>query len=458
MLYQDYLNIIDEQAAAICGVADGIWDLAETAFGEYRSSDLLSDALEKNGFTVTRGIADLPTAFRATFGSGHPAMGILAEYDALSGLNQAANVTEPIRIAGPDIGHGCGHNLFAGGSFAAALAVKAYIEKTGVGSVTLFGCPAEEGGSGKVFMAREGVFIGIDAIVSWHPEKMYMVRTRPALANTKVSYSFTGIAAHAGGSPHKGRSALDAVELMNVGCNYLREHMEPSCRIHYAVTDSGGLSPNVVQAHAQVLYMIRATDPKSVQELKARVDRVAQGAAMMTDTTVTSTVIASCSNLIMIPTLQQTAYEIMQEIPLPVPTEEDVAFGRALQATMDLSAEERAAPVYADKVLPPAPPKPHGGSTDTSDVSWNCPTVQLHIGNWCIGTPGHSWQAVAQGKSHYAHASMLYAGKAVAGTIIRLMEEPRRIQQAQEEHRAQTAGGYISPIPPDLKPVIPPRK
>ena len=333
MLYQDYLNIIDEQAAEICGVADGIWDLAETAFGEYRSSDLLSDALEKNGFTVTRGIADLPTAFRATFGSGHPAMGILAEYDALSGLNQAANVTEPIRIAGPDIGHGCGHNLFAGGSFAAALAVKAYIEKTGIGSVTLFGCPAEEGGSGKVFMAREGVFSGIDAIVSWHPEKMYMVRTRPALANTKVSYSFTGIAAHAGGSPHKGRSALDAVELMNVGCNYLREHMEPSCRIHYAVTDSGGLSPNVVQAHAQVLYMIRATDPKSVQELKARVDRVAQGAAMMTDTTVTSTVIASCSNLIMIPTLQQTAYEIMQEIPLPVPTEEDLAFGRALQAT-----------------------------------------------------------------------------------------------------------------------------
>jgi aminobenzoyl-glutamate utilization protein B len=148
----------------------------------------------------------------------------------------------------------------------------------------------------------------------------------------------------------------------------------------------------------------------------------------------------------------------MQEIPLPVPTEEDVTFGRALQATMDLSAEELAAPVYADKVLPPAPPKPHGGSTDTSDVSWNCPTVQLHIGNWCIGTPGHSWQAVAQGKSHYAHASMLYAGKAVAGTIIRLMEEPRRIQQAQEEHRAQTAGGYISPIPPDLKPVIPPRK
>ena len=304
-------------------------------------------------------------------------------------------------------------------------------------------------------MAREGVFDGIDAVVSWHPEKMYMVRTRPSLANTKVAYAFTGIPAHAGGSPHKGRSALDAVELMNVGCNYLREHMETTCRIHYAITDSGGSAPNVVQSHAEVVYLIRATDPKAVQELKARVDRVAQGAAMMTDTAVTSTVLASCSNLITIPTLQETVYEVMKEIPLPVPTEEDLAFGRALRATMSLGAEELAGPVYADQVLPPAPPKPHGGSTDTSDVSWNCPTVQIHIGNWCIGTPGHSWQAVAQGKSRYAHESMLYAGKAVAGSIIRLMEEPQRLAQAKAEHQAKTVGGYVSPIPPELQPDLP---
>ena len=304
-------------------------------------------------------------------------------------------------------------------------------------------------------MVREGVFDGIDAVVSWHPEKMYMVRTRPALANTKVSYAFTGVAAHAGGSPHKGRSALDAVELMNVGCNYLREHMETTSRIHYAITDSGGTAPNVVQAHAEVLYMIRATDPRSVQELKARVDRVAQGAAMMTDTNVNITVLASCSNLITIPSLQQTVYEIMQEIPLPVPTEEELAYGRALQATMSLSPEEKAGPVYADRVLPPAPPKAHGGSTDTSDVSWQCPTVQIHIGNWCIGTPGHSWQAVAQGKSSYAHASMLYAGKAVAGSIIRLIEEPERLKKAKEEHFAQTGGEYISPIPAELMPNLP---
>ena len=455
MIYEQYLGVIDRKADTICAVSDGLWDHPELPFREYASMELLAGSLKKEGFTVTRGVGGLPTAFKATYGTGHPAMGILAEYDALSGLNQAANVAEPSCVPGPDVGHGCGHNLFAGGSFAAALAVKAYIDETGNGSVTLFGCPAEEGGSGKVFMAREGVFCGIDAIVSWHPEKMYMVRTRPSLANVKVKYAFKGIAAHAGGSPHKGRSALDAVELMNVGCNYLREHMETTSRIHYAITDSGGTAPNVVQSHAEVLYLIRATDPRAVNELKARVDRVAQGAAMMTDTKVESRILAACSNLVMIPTLQQTVYETMQEIPLPVPSEEELAFGRALRATMNLSPEEADGPVYADELLAPAPPKPHGGSTDTSDVSWNCPTVQIHIGNWCIGTPGHSWQAVAQGKSSYAQKAMLYAGKAVAGSIIRLMEEPDRLAKAKAEHRTQTIGGYVCPAPPDLQPDLP---
>ena len=458
MLYQKYLKTIDEKAEVIRGVANGIWDHAETAFGEYESMELLSGALEKEGFTVTRGVANIPTAFKATYGSGHPAIGILAEYDALEGLNQAANATQPTCIPGPDTGHGCGHNLFAGGSFGGALAVKAYIEATGKCSVTLFGCPAEENGSGKVYMAREGVFSGIDAVVSWHPEKMYMVRTRRSLTAVSVVYSFTGVAAHAGGSPHKGRSALDAVELMNVGCNYLREHMETTSRIHYAITDTGGTAPNVVQSHAQVRYMIRAINNQAVQDLKARVDRVAQGAAMMTDTKVVSEVLSAYSSLITIPTLQQTAYEAMQEVPFPVPTEDDLAFGRALRATMNLSPEELAGPVYAESLLPPAPPKDHGGSTDTGDVSWNCPTVQMHIGNWCIGTPGHSWQAVAQGKSRYAHEAMFYASKSLAGAAIRLMEEPWRIEKAWEEHKAQTVGGYVSPIPAELQPVIQPRK
>ena len=459
MKYESYLSEIDRNAEEICSVSDAIWSYAETAFDEYDSMRTLTAALERHGFTVERGIAGMPTAFRATYGSGKPAMGILAEYDALSGLNQEGNATEPRpRPNVPDTGHGCGHNLFAGGSFAAALAVRRYVEETGHGSVTLFGCPAEENGGGKVFLARAGVFNDIDAVVSWHPERMYMVRTRPSLANVSVLYRFTGIAAHAGGSPHRGRSALDAVELMNIGVQFLREHMETTCRIHYAILDSGGEAPNVVQSHAAVRYLIRAETNRAAAELRERVENIARGAALMTDTHYESELVAGDSNLIMIPTLQQTAYEAMQDIPLPTPTEEDIAFGQALQATMTLTDAQKRAPLYPERVLPPAPPVAHGGSTDTSDVSWNCPTVQMHIGTWCEGTPGHSWQAVAQGTSHYAKKAMLYAGKAVASTILRVIESPERLAQVKREHAERTAGGYVCPIPDTLLPEIRPER
>lgn len=449
-MFEKYLSVVDKKQAEICGVSDGIWDHAETAYQEKISSGILADALEKEGFEVTRGVGGIPTAFRAVYGEGKPVMGILAEFDALAGLNQAAGATEKKEIPGPDIGHGCGHNLFAGGSFGAALAVKAYLERRGEGTLVFFGCPAEENGAGKVFLARAGVFQGVDAIVSWHPEKMYMVRTRPALALVTVDYSFEGIAAHAGGSPHLGRSALDAVELMNVGANFLREHMETTCRIHYAITDTGGDAPNVVQAHAKVKYIIRALTGEKVRALHARVDDIARGAALMTGTKVSWQVVNAYSELITIPTLQQTAYEAMQDIPLPVPTEEENAFGRALQETMRLPQMPET--VYAEELLPPAPAVAHGGSTDTADVSWNCPTVQMHIGTWAIGTPGHSWQAVSQGKSSYAHKALLYAAKAVAGTIMRLVEDPLLLERAKAEHREKTKGGYICPIPDEIKP------
>ncbi|MCQ2420866.1 MAG: amidohydrolase [Clostridia bacterium] len=454
MLYEKYLQKIEDKRADVLALSDAIWDHAEIRFHEFESSALLSDALQKEGFTVERGVAGIPTAFTAVFGNGHPAIGILAEFDALEGLSQKAGAVTCESIPGPDVGHGCGHNLFAGGSFAAALAVKAYVDETGNGSVTLFGCPAEESGAGKVYLAREGIFRSMDAVIGWHPENMYMVRTRPALANLGYTYYFKGIAAHAGGSPQKGRSALDAVELMNVGCNFLREHMDTTSRIHYAIVDAGGTAANVVQAHAAVSYTVRAVSLKDVLELHRRVDLVAKGAAMMTETTVTSKFNAGYSNIILIPTLQKTVNEALHDIPLPVPTEEDIAFGRALQETMNLSEEEKEAPVYADHVLDPAPPAPHGGSTDTADVSWNCPTVQIHIGTWVKGTPGHSWQAVAQGKSRYAHEAMLYAGKAVAGTAIRLMEHPELLEEAKKEHQALTRSGYICPIPPDVKPPV----
>jgi len=451
MLYEKYLSVIDRNAEELCSVSDALWDHPETAYEEFRAVELLTGILEKNGFTVTRNLAGIPTSFKATYGSGKPALGVQAEYDALDGLSQAYSTEKTGR---PDTqkGHGCGHNLFAAGSLAAVLAIKAYIEETGVGSITLFGCPAEEGGAGKVYMARAGVYSDVDAVVSWHPEKMYMVRTRPSLANISVNYSFEGIAAHAGGAPQKGRSALDAVELMNVGVQFLREHMDLTSRVHYAFLDAGGTAPNQVQAHAEVLYLIRAVDSESVRELQARVDRIAQGAAMMTDTKLTIDVHGGYSNLITIPTLQATANEAMHDIPLPMPTEEDVAYGKALQATMILSKEQQAQPPYAMQVLDPAPPVAHGGSTDTSDVSWNCPTVQMHIGNWVIGTGAHSWQAISQCRSDYAKRSMLYAGKAVAGTLLRLMENPALVEQAKKEHAEKIGDGYVCPIPKDLKP------
>lgn len=455
MLYEKYLNTIDEKKEIFWGISDSLWEKPEIPFEEYEAARLITDTLEKEGFTVTRGVAGMPTAFTATYGSGSPKLGILAEYDALSGMSQVGCIAEKKSIPGIDAGHGCGHNLFAGGSVAAAFAVKAYIEATGKGSITLFGCPAEEGGGGKVFMARDGVFNGIESVVSWHPEAMNMVRTRPALANVKVDYAFEGIAAHAGAAPHRGRSALDAVELMNVGCNFLREHMELTSRVHYAILDAGGTAPNQVQSHAVVRYLIRAVDSEGVRDLQARIDRIAQGAALMTDTTVTSRVTSAYSSLVTIPTLQATANEALHDIPVPQATEEELAFAHALQSTFTVPKEKRHLPPYANTVLDPAPPVAHGGSTDTADVSWVCPTVQLHIGTSVVGTPGHSWQSVANNRNTFAKRSMLFAGKVVAATLMRLLDNAELIEKAKAEHFEKTGGEYICPIPADLLPDTP---
>ena len=456
-MYEKYLAEIDRQAEMLCGVSDALWDHPESAYKEYYASDLLTQKLEENGFTVVRGVSDIPTAFTATYGSGKPHFGILAEYDALEGMSQVGASAVRESIPGKDCGHGCGHNLFAGGSLAAALAVKAYIEEKGCGCVTLFGCPAEEGGGGKIYMARDGLFSDIDSVVSWHPEKMNMVRTRPALATRHAEYTFKGVASHAGANPQAGRSALDAVELMNVGANFLREHMDLSCRIHYAILDAGGDAPNMVQSHAKVLYYVRATDSVSAQALTERVNKIAQGAALMTETEVSINIPSGYANLITIPTLQATANESMHDVPLPVPTEEEKKFAAAMQATMELTEEEKKKPAYADTVLDPVPPKPHGGSTDTADVSWCTPTVQMHVANWVVGTPGHSWQSVSQSRASYAKRMMLWAGKAVAGTVLRLMEHPELVEQAKKEHAEKTVAGYMCAIPKGAKPTIPPR-
>lgn len=453
-MYEKFLGVIDEHSEEICGISDAIYDNSELAFKEYFASNLLKDSLRANGFEIYENLGGIPTAFKAVYGKGYPNIGVLAEYDGLSGMSQEGGAAEEKSIPGCDTNHGCGHNLFAGGSFAAALAVKAYIDAKGEGTVTFFGCPAEEGGAGKTFLARDGVFSGVDAVVSHHPERMYMVRTRPSLACVKVEYYFTGIAAHAGGAPHLGRSALDAVELMNVGANFLREHMETTSRIHYAIIDAGGDAPNMVQSHAAVSYMIRAVEAADVAALVKRVDKIAEGAALMTETTVRSKITSAYSNLITIPTLQRVADESMRDTPLPVPTEEEIAYAQALRKTMRLDERRLAEFPFATEVLTPAPPVAHGGSTDTADVSWNTPTVQMHIANWAKDTPGHSWQSSSQSRASYAKRAMLYAGKAVAGTVMRLMDDHTLIEKAKAEHFEKTGGKYETLLPKDVLPPI----
>ena len=279
-----YLNIIDQKKDVIDGVADYLWENPETAFTEFKSAAKLCQVLRAEGFQVEENLAGIATAFSGTFGSGKPVIGILGEFDALSGLGQVEGLAEPMPN-GQDCGHGCGHNLLGAGSLGAAIAIKHYLETTGrEGTVIYYGCPGEEGGSGKAFMARDGVFDCLDAALSWHPDDVTRVKLKHSLANYQVLYKFDGKAAHAGAKPHLGRSALDAVELMDMGVNYMREHMIDGARIHYAIVDTGGFSPNVVQAHAEVLYLIRAPHNHQVKELYERVCDIAKGAALMTGT------------------------------------------------------------------------------------------------------------------------------------------------------------------------------
>lgn len=451
-MYEKYFKVIDENEQQIFEVSDRIFDFAEIGYDEYQSSALLEDRLEKEGFKVERGAGGIPTCFVATYGSGSPVIGIQAEYDALSGISQKPGVIKPSPVVKGGNGHGCGHNLFAAGAFAAALAIRDFLKERGTGTLRVFGCPAEEGGAGKVFMIREGLYQGTDAVVSWHPNFTNRVRTEMPLAYACVEYKFKGIAAHAGGSPEKGRSALDAAELMNVGVQFLREHMSTSARIHYAFTDEGGTAPNVVQASAAVKYMIRALDNAQVNELRRRVDLIAKGAAMMTETKLKTRLISANSNYVSNSVLQKLACETMKSIPTPQPTEEEFRLAREFQKNMNLSEKLKSLPPYLTDAKELEPVSLDTGSTDTADVSWNVPTVQMWVTTWMLGTQVHSWQAVSQGKGTFAKKGVLYAGKCVAGAVMRLFDQPETLQKAKEEFAEKTKDAYLCPIPKNVKP------
>ncbi|MBO4648435.1 MAG: amidohydrolase [Lentisphaeria bacterium] len=450
----DFLSAIDHQREELIRLADTVWAHPETAFREYESSGALKSFLRERGFTVEENVAGLPTAFVASFGSGQPEIGFIAEFDALAGLSQQAGVPHECKEPGMEDGHGCGHHLYGVGAVSAALAVQDWLKSSGKpGTVKVLGCPGEEGGSGKAYMARAGVFSSLSTALGGHPESMWAVRTRPSLACCLILYSFEGRAAHASAAPHRGRSALDAVELMNVAVNFLREHVPYDNRVHYAITDPGGTAPNIVQHHAEVMYMMRASDNAGLNDLCRRVRKCAEGAAIATETTFSTKFRSASSNLITIPTLQKTLHQALLDLPLPKPDEQDLAFAR--EFIKNLTDRDPKLPLYPDRILPlPDHISPHFGSTDTGDVSWNCPTVQMHVGSWIPGSINHSWQTVAQGKNHFAHEAMLYTGKALALAAVRLMDDPALLAAAKKEHLERTGGKYEPALPADVMPPI----
>ena len=473
--HQRISEIIEQKKEWFTHVSDQIWEFAETRFEEFRSAELLCEALENEGFTVEKGVAGIETAFVGSYGSGTPVIAILGEYDALSGLSQERGTAAHTPIQPGGNGHGCGHNLLGTGSLAAAVAIRHYMEENQLeGTVRYYGCPAEEGGSGKAYMAREGLFDDADYAICWHPQTFNTLMSISSLANYQVYFKFKGKAAHAAAAPHLGRSALDAAELMNIGVNYLREHIIPEARVHYAITNSGGFSPNVVQAEADVLYLIRAPQTKQVEEIYQRIRKIAQGAAMMTETAVDIIFDKACSNLIPNQTLERVMYDNFKQLGTPAFTEEEQNFARQIRETIpesDKSSDlnmiakvmgasgkkltEQLGSEELSTVLLPLLPQARlmSGSTDVGDVSWIVPTVQCSTTCFAMGTQLHSWQAVAQGGMSIGHKGMLHAGKVMAATAIDVLLHPEKIAEAKAELREKLDGtSYVCPIPADIKP------
>ncbi|MBU8545999.1 MULTISPECIES: M20 family metallopeptidase [Roseomonadaceae] len=458
---------VDERKETYAELSDRIWGMPELCYNEHRSVAEHIAMLQAEGFAITRDVAGIPTAVMGEAGEGGPVIAILGEYDALPGLSQEAGVAEHKPLPGDGYGHGCGHNVLGSASLLAAAAVKDFLKANNLpGRVRYYGCPAEEGGAAKGFMVREGAFDDVDIAISWHPASFSGVNDAISLANTRIDFSFTGRAAHAASSPHLGRSALDAIELMNVGVNYMREHMPSDARIHYAYLNAGGIAPNVVQSQTKVRYLIRARNLLELNALVARVRKIADGAALMTETTVSTQVISAVSNLLGNSPLEQLMYDNFQRLGPPQFTDEDKAYAAEIQKTLsdeDILSGYRRQGVTPDtgkalcELIVPLDAKGAGmnGSTDVGDVSWKVPTVQARGATYAIGTPGHSWQVVAQGKAPAAHTGMVHVAKVMAGTAVDALRNPDIIAKAKADHQARTGGKpYASPLPADAKPAL----
>ena len=462
----DVWDRVEAKQDAFIGLSDRVWGMPELNFQEVRSAAEHVAMLEAEGFRVTTGVAGIPTAIMGEAGAGGPVIAILGEFDALPGLSQEAGVAEHRPLPGNGAGHACGHNLLGSGAMLAATAVKDWLAAQGIeGRVRYYGCPAEEGGAAKTFMVRDGAFADVDAAISWHPAPFSGVNEAHSLAILLIDFSFTGRASHAAAAPHLGRSALDAVELMNVGVNYMREHMPSDARIHYAHLNSGGVAPNVVQAFAKVRYLVRATELPGLWALVERVKKVAEGAALMTETSVRSDVVSAMSNLLPNTPLERAMHANFERLGPPVFDDADRAFAAEIQATVgpeDVESAHRrfgisvtSAPL-CDLIVPlEARGARMVGSTDVGDVSWAVPTVQARGATYAIGTPGHSWQLTAQGKTPAAHKGMVHVAKVMATTAADVLADPALLAQAKSDHAARLARTpYVCPLPEGLEPSL----
>ncbi len=462
------LDWIEKNEKVLVEISDKVWEFAELGLIEFKSSALLADELEKHGFRVERGIAGMPTAFVATWGEGKPVIGIMGEYDALPGLSQKkVPWAEPLEPGKP--GHGCGHNIYGTSGMAAAIAVKKAMEKQRMkGAIKFFGCPAEENFSGKVFMVRDGYFGDADAVISHHPSDMNEVTLESSLAVNSVKFHFYGKASHAGASPEHGRSALDGVELMNMGVNYLREHVIQDARIHYVI-QKGGDQPNVVPPYARSWYYVRAPERDQLEFIYDWILDIAKGATTMTKTEVKIEFLEGIYNYIPNRTIAELVVKNMREIGLPKYSDKDWKFAEEIAKTIppemkiaQLKKSKRPGwERLVDKLMDDEIPDPWGegetshGSTDVADVSWQTPTVEFCTASGVLGTPGHSWQDVAQGGVGLGHKSLIFAAKVMAATAIDLLTNGDTLKKARQEHKRRIGSKkYRSPIPPGHKPPL----
>jgi aminobenzoyl-glutamate utilization protein B len=447
------LSAVDALSAEIDRMAKELWDYSEIALRETKSAEFLSGVLEREGFRLERGVAGMPTAFVATWGSGEPVIGILAEYDALPGVGNAAVPFKQLRTDGVTSGQGCGHNLFGAGSVAGAMALKRTMERHGIeGTVRLYGTPAEETVVGKVYMAKDGLFDDLDAAIAWHPGLETETDNQPGRAMNNFTVEFFGQAAHSSADPWNGRSALDAVELMNHGVNMMREHIQPTARIHYVIP-SAGEAPNVVPEYAKVWYYVRDEDRESVEEYYAWILKIAEGAALATRTTHEVTLITGVHETLLNRPLQEVMQRNLELVGAPEFSDEDQAFARGLQKSLGI--EEKGLST-AIELLADGPDPLEGGSTDVAEVSYITPTVSFNVTTAAADVPWHSWATSASHGTSGAVKGASVAARVIALMGVDMLTDADLLRRAKEYFAEKTGGKpYEPPIPKEQEPPLP---